>query len=116
MDVRLFHESRCRLVHKYRVYKDPFPHPAVRGGGGGGASPFVVLCDLRYGCRAVVESTHIDSEVGSIPGGGARGVLSAQRVFPWADGPPLCFTRQFVHPRCPPKSLPVTQKLNNANN
>ena len=35
VDVRLFHEAGCRLVHKYRVYKDPFPHPALRGGGGG---------------------------------------------------------------------------------
>ena len=31
VDVRLFHESRCRLVHKYWVYKDPFPHPPLRG-------------------------------------------------------------------------------------
>ena len=31
VDVRLFHESRCRLVHKDRVYKDPFPHTALRG-------------------------------------------------------------------------------------
>ena len=33
VDVRLFHEAGCRMVHKYRVYKDPFPHPALRGGG-----------------------------------------------------------------------------------
>ena len=32
VDVCLFHEARCRLVHRYRVYKDPFPHPALRGG------------------------------------------------------------------------------------
>ena len=32
MDVRLFHESRRRLVHKYRVYQDPVPHPALREG------------------------------------------------------------------------------------
>ena len=32
VDVRLFHEAGCRLVHKYRVYKDPLPHPALRGG------------------------------------------------------------------------------------
>ena len=31
VDARLFHESGCRLVHKYRVYRDPFPHPALRG-------------------------------------------------------------------------------------
>ena len=31
VDARLFHEAGCRLVHKYCVYKDPFPHPALRG-------------------------------------------------------------------------------------
>ena len=36
VNVRLFHEAGCRLVHKYRVYMDPFPHPALRGGGGEG--------------------------------------------------------------------------------
>ena len=32
VDVSLFHESRRRLVHKYRVYRDPLPHPALREG------------------------------------------------------------------------------------
>ena len=32
VDVQLFHEAGRRLVHKYRVYKDPLPHPALRGG------------------------------------------------------------------------------------
>ena len=32
MDVRLFHESGRRLVHKYRVYQDPLPHLALREG------------------------------------------------------------------------------------
>ena len=31
VDGRLFHDSECRLVHKYRVYRDPFSHPALRG-------------------------------------------------------------------------------------
>ena len=31
VDVRLFHEAGCRLVHKYRMYKDPFSHSALRG-------------------------------------------------------------------------------------
>ena len=31
VDVRLFHDSRCRLVHKYRVFRGTFPHPALRG-------------------------------------------------------------------------------------
>ena len=32
VDIQLFHESRRRLVHKYRVYQDPLPHPALREG------------------------------------------------------------------------------------
>ena len=28
----LFHESGRKLVHKYRVYRDPLPHPALREG------------------------------------------------------------------------------------
>ena len=32
VDIRLFHESGRRLVHKYRVYQDPLPHPALREG------------------------------------------------------------------------------------
>ena len=32
VDIRLFHESGRRLVHKYRVYRHPIPHPALREG------------------------------------------------------------------------------------
>ena len=32
VDIQLFHESGRRLVHKYRVYRDPLPHPALREG------------------------------------------------------------------------------------
>ena len=32
VDIRLFHESGRRLIHKYRVYRDPLPHPALREG------------------------------------------------------------------------------------
>ena len=84
VDVRLFHESRCHLVHKYCVYKDPFPHPAFRGGG-------------RYGCRAADESAHIDSSVGSAPGGDARGVLSTSCASPGTDGPLSCIICQWDH-------------------
>ena len=34
VDVQLFHEAGSRLVHTYRVYKDPLPHQALRWGGG----------------------------------------------------------------------------------
>ena len=32
VDALLFHEAERCLVHRYRVYKDPFPHPALRDG------------------------------------------------------------------------------------
>ena len=32
VDVTLFRESGRKLVHKYRVYRDPLPHPALREG------------------------------------------------------------------------------------
>ena len=32
VDIQLFQESGRRLVHKYRVYLDPLPHPALREG------------------------------------------------------------------------------------
>ena len=32
VDIQLFHESGRRSVHKYRVYRDPLPHPALREG------------------------------------------------------------------------------------
>ena len=32
MDIKLFRESGRRLVHKYRVYRDPLPHLALREG------------------------------------------------------------------------------------
>ena len=32
VDVMLFHESGRKLVHKYRVYRDPLPHPSLREG------------------------------------------------------------------------------------
>ena len=32
VDVCLFHKAGCRLIHKYRVHKDPLPHPALREG------------------------------------------------------------------------------------
>ena len=32
VDVKLFHEAGRRLVHKHRVYRDPWPHPALLTG------------------------------------------------------------------------------------
>ena len=31
-DVKLFRESGCRIVHWYRIYRDPMPHVSLRDG------------------------------------------------------------------------------------
>ena len=30
-DVKLFHECGCRLVHRYRIFRNPMPHVSLRG-------------------------------------------------------------------------------------
>ena len=64
VDVRLFHGAGCRLVHRYRVYKDPFRHPALRGGGGRHSSP-PILCEPGHGHRPAHSSADLNSGVGS---------------------------------------------------
>ena len=53
VDARLFHEAGCRLVHRYRVYKDPFPHPALREG----VIPRLLSCVCR--AMAFARLTHL---------------------------------------------------------
>ena len=62
VDTRLFHESGCRLVHRYRVYKDPFPHPTLRDG----VFPRLLSCACR--AMAIARLTHLRI---SIPASGA---------------------------------------------
>ena len=64
VDARLFHEVGCRLVHMYRVYKDQFPHPALRGGGG--MNPRLLSFVVR--AMAIVQLTQLKI---SIPASGA---------------------------------------------
>ena len=47
VDALLFHEAGRRLVHRYRVYKDPFPHPALRDG----VIPRLLSCVPGHGHR-----------------------------------------------------------------
>ena len=53
VDALLFHEAGSRLVHRYRVYMDPFPHPALRDG--------VIPRLLSSVCRAmaIARLTHL---------------------------------------------------------
>ena len=62
VDTRLFHEAGCRLVHRYHVYKDPFPHPALRGG----VLPCLLSC-VSW-AMAIARLTHLRI---SIPASGA---------------------------------------------
>ena len=65
VDVRLFHENGCGMVHKYRVHKDPFPHLGLRGGGGGVIDK---LLSLVGRAMAIAQLTHLHI---SIPASGA---------------------------------------------
>ena len=65
VDARLFHEAGCRLVHRYCVYKDPFPHSYVGGAAWPGTSRLLsrwrsvagpaefASCVIRRGCYGV---------------------------------------------------------------
>ena len=78
VDPLLFHEARRRLVHRYRAYKDPFPHPALRDG----VIPRLLSCVCR--AMAIARLTHLKI---SIPSSGAPpGQVSAE-CFP--GGTPL---------------------------
>ena len=76
VDALLFHEAGSRLVHRYRVYMDPFPHPALRDG--------VIPRLLSSMCRAmaIAHLTHLRL---SIPFSGAPPGKVPESCFPDAE-------------------------------
>ena len=70
VDIKLFHEAGRRLVHKYRVYRDPWPHPALRNG------RITKLISLVNRAMVIAQLTQLDPIVGTC----AR--RSANRLFP----------------------------------
>ena len=84
VDARLFHEGGCRLVHRYCVYKDPFPHPALKGGGGG-ASLSAVIREPGYGHCPAYTATNFHPSVGGAPGPGTSRVFSGWHVVGGTD-------------------------------
>ena len=85
VDVRLFHESGCRLVHKYRVYRDPFPHPALRGR--------VMNKLLALVARAMVIAQLTQLHI-TIPGSGSGMAAVPEECFP-----PVSLPRVLALPR-----------------
>ena len=81
VDALLFHEAGRQLVHRYWVYKDPFPHPALRDS----VIPHLLSCMVR--AMAIARLTHLRI---SIPSSGA----------PPGQVPPECF---------PGKTVPIQQ-------
>ena len=67
VDVMLFHESGRKLVHKYRVYRDPLPHPALREGQISKlislANRAMVIAQLTQLRMAILASGHAPGEV-----------------------------------------------------
>ena len=87
VDAQLFHDAGCRLVHKYRVYKDPFPHPALRGGVlprllsfVGRAMAIAQLTELRISIPALGASPGQVPEECFLGGTSSRGLTSPHRV------------------------------------
>ena len=76
VDALLFHDAGSRLVHRYRVYKDPFPHPALRDG----VIPRL-LSSVRW-AMAIARLTHLRL---SIPLSGAPPGKVPESYFPDAE-------------------------------
>ena len=92
VNVRLFHESGCQMVHKYQVYRDPFPHLALRVN---------KLLALVARAMAIAELTQLHITIpGSGSGGGGSG---AGGVFPFCSvslgvgvTPPVSFASEVT--------------------
>ena len=72
VDIQLFHESGRRLVHKYRVYRDPLPHPALREGR---ITKLISLVNRAIGYCPTNATTDRDSIIGKSTGGSANRLL-----------------------------------------
>ena len=78
VDALLFHEAGRRLVNRYRVYKDPFPHPVLRDG----VIPRLLSCVCR--AMAIARLTNLRISIQS--SGAPPGQVPAQ-CFPGETAP-----------------------------
>ena len=119
VDALLFHEAGSLLVHRYRVYKNPFPHPALRDG----VIPRLLSCVCR--AMAITRLTHLHI---SIPSSGAPPGHVPVECFPEAVAPVaqsrprrVSFAAEVttlkteespqLSPVSPPLTLPVVEKV-----
>ena len=72
VDIQLFHESGRRLVHKYCVYRDPLPHPALREGR---ITKLISLVNRAMAIAQINRVTNSDSIVRKCTGGSANRLL-----------------------------------------
>ena len=92
VDALLFHEAGRRLVHTYCVYKDLFPHPALRGD----VVPRLLSCVIR--AMAIARLTHLRI---SIPSTGAPPGQVPPECFPGSTAPvQLSRRRKVMHELC----------------
>ena len=120
VDALLFHEAGRRLVHRYRVYKHPFPHPALRNG----VIPRLLSCVSQ--AMAIAQLTHLRISIpasGAPPGqvpadcfpGGAPHVQQPnQRRVLFADEVTMLGNAELSvcspKPESPPLILPVVEE------
>ena len=83
----LFHEAGGRLVHKYRIYKDPLPHPALRGG--------VIPKLLSFVGRAMAIAQLTQLRI-SIPSSGAPPGEVPADYFPSTDSSAVTIAPRWV--------------------
>ena len=118
MDALLFNEARRRLIHRYRVCKDPFPHPALRDG----VIPRLLSCVCR--AMAIARLTHLRIWIPSsgappgqvpaecFPGETAPVIQPRRRRVSFADGATVLGEEDS--PECsqlvPPLILPVVEE------
>ena len=87
MDIRLFHESGRRLIHKYRVYQDPLPHPALREG------RITKLLSFVNRAMVIAQLTHLQI---AIPSSGNPPGEVPSDCFPRMDEPGMTKTPKRV--------------------
>ena len=94
VDALLFHEAGRRLVHRYRIYRDPFPHPALRDG----VFPRFLSCVCRPMAIAQLRHLRIGGVVGGASWSSACGLFSGGSPPPCtATEPTPCIVRRRSH-------------------